>query len=225
MLRLDGYMIENKDNEIVKYYAKRASEYEDIYLIPERQEYIKKSKSLLKKYFEDRNVLEISCGTGYWTETISETAKSILAADINKEVLEIAKNKKYNCEVNFVEDNSYELGKVNKKYDSIFSGFWFSHIPKTRINNFLDLIHGKLKEKGLVVFMDNLYVEGSNSAISGFDDEGNSYQLRKLQDNSRFEVLKNFYTESELKDRFGNYSDKIAIDNLKYYWILNYNIR
>ena len=209
-------------NEIENYYAKRALEYENIYLLPERQEYIKKSKALLKKYFENKNVLEIACGTGYWTETISEVSKNIFAIDINNEVLEIARNKKYHCKVDFIQDDTYELGKVKDKYESIFAGFWFSHIPKARRNAFFDVIHGKLHENGSVICMDNLYVEGSSSAISGYDAEGNSYQIRKLQDNSQFEILKNFYTESELKDFFSSYSGEINIDNLKYYWILNY---
>jgi hypothetical protein len=34
---------------------KRALEYEDIYLKPERQEYIKESRILLKEYFKNKD--------------------------------------------------------------------------------------------------------------------------------------------------------------------------
>jgi demethylmenaquinone methyltransferase/2-methoxy-6-polyprenyl-1,4-benzoquinol methylase len=152
-----------------KYYAKRAIEYEDIYSKPERQEYIKESKLLLKEYFLDKTVLEIACGTGFWTKTISKVSKSILAIDINNEMLEIAKNKKYNCEIDFIQDDSYKLEKVNGKYDSLFAGFWFSHIPKSKTKMFLDIIYKKLNEYATIVFMDNLYVNGSNTPISLLD--------------------------------------------------------
>jgi demethylmenaquinone methyltransferase/2-methoxy-6-polyprenyl-1,4-benzoquinol methylase len=211
-----------KNNELENYYAKRALEYETIYLKPERQEYIKESKILLKNYFNNRNVLEIACGTGFWTEIISEVSKDILAIDLNNEVLEIAKNKKYNCKVEFIQDDSYKLDKIKESRDSLFAGFWFSHIPKSKIKSFLDVIHKKLDKNALIVFMDNLYVEGNNTPISRFDTEGNSYQTRKLKDNSQYEILKNFYNENELRNYFKNYGSKIAINDLKYYWILKY---
>jgi len=214
-------MLENSGME--SYYAKRAQEYETIYLKPERQEYIKESKIILKKYFEGKTVLEIACGTGFWTETISEVSKSILAIDINNEMLEIAKNKKYNCKIDFIQDDSYKLEKVNGNYDSLFSGFWFSHIPKSKIKIFFDIIHNKLNENAIIVFMDNMYVDGSSIPITRFDTDRNSYQIRKLKDNSQYEILKNFYSVNELKDLVQDYDNKVVIKDLKYYWILKYN--
>ena len=214
-------MLENSGME--SYYAKRAQEYETIYLKPERQEYIKESKIILKKYFEGKTVLEIACGTGFWTETISEVSKSILAIDINNEMLEIAKNKKYNCKIDFIQDDSYKLEKVNGNYDSLFSGFWFSHIPKSKIKIFFDIIHNKLNENAIIVFMDNMYVDGSSIPITRFDTDRNSYQIRKLKDNSQYEIFKNFYSVNELKDLVQDYDNKVVIKDLKYYWILKYN--
>ena len=212
----------DESGDIIHYYAKRALEYENIYLKPERQDCIEKSKTLLQKYFKNKSVLEIACGTGFWTEKISETAGSILAIDINSEVLEVAKNKKYRCDVNFLLDDCFELGKADGKYDSLFAGFWFSHIPKSKIKKFFDLGLGKLNENGLLVFMDNIYVEGSSTPISGFDAEGNSYQTRELKDKSRYEVLKNFYNENELKGYFDNYLGFTDVVNLKYFWIVSH---
>ena len=215
-------MSETKIAEMENYYAKRALEYENIYLKPERQEFIEKSRELLKKYFQSRNIFEIACGTGFWTKTISEVSQSICATDLNNEVLEIAKSKKYQCKVDFLQDDSYKLSSVKGEYDSVYAGFWFSHIPKSRINEFLEVIHSKLPENGLIVFMDNLYVEGNSTPISRIDNEGNTYQMRGLKDNSQFEVLKNFYNEHDLKELFDTYGREISIHCLKYFWILKY---
>jgi demethylmenaquinone methyltransferase/2-methoxy-6-polyprenyl-1,4-benzoquinol methylase len=212
----------NKSTEIEIYYAKRALEYEKVYMKPERQKYIKESRCLIKEYLQNKNVLEIACGTGFLTETISEVSKNIIAIDLNNEVLEIAKNKIYNCKVDFIQDDSYRLDKVKGKYDSLFAWFWFSHIPKSKIQGFLDVIHSKLNENALVIFMDNIYIEGNNTPISRFDAEGNSYQVRKLQDNNQYEIIKNFYTGNELKEYFIKNSSQLEIHDLKYYWILKY---
>ena len=214
-------MIEN--NGMEKYYAKRASEYEEIYLKPERQENIIEAKGLLKNYFYNKSVLEIACGTGFWTETISEVSKSILCTDLNNEVLDIAKSKKYACKVDFLQDDSYILGKIREKYNSLFAGFWLSHIPKKKIQQFIEVIHNKLSDNAIIVFMDNLYVHGNSTPISRFDTEGNSYQIRKLNDDSQYEVLKNFYDESSLKECFKDYGKEIQIHILKYFWIIKYS--
>jgi demethylmenaquinone methyltransferase/2-methoxy-6-polyprenyl-1,4-benzoquinol methylase len=218
-------MIES--NEMIKYYAKRALEYEDSYLKPERQKNINELKELLRKYFYNKNVLEIACGTGFWTQTISEVSTKIIAIDINDEVLNIAKAKKYNCEVAFLKDDAYILDKILEKYDSIFAGFWFSHIPKSKIRKFMEVIHNKLNEHALIVFIDNLFLEDryldeNSSPISRFDTEGNSYQIRKLRDHSRYEVVKNFYDEKSLKECFASYGREIEIHKLQYFWIIKY---
>jgi demethylmenaquinone methyltransferase/2-methoxy-6-polyprenyl-1,4-benzoquinol methylase len=214
-----------KENEMEDYYAKRALEYEEIYLKSERQECINKTKVLLKKYFVNKNVLEVACGTGFWTRVISEVSAKILATDINHEVMDIAKNKEYKCKVEFIQDDSYRLDEIKEKYDALFAGFWFSHIPKSKINEFFEVIEKKLHKNAILVFMDNMYVEGNSTPISGFDDEGNSYQLRKLKDNSRHEVLKNFYDEKNLKELFMKYADDIEISNFQYYWIVKCTLK
>jgi demethylmenaquinone methyltransferase/2-methoxy-6-polyprenyl-1,4-benzoquinol methylase len=216
-------MIKDNINEMEEYYAKRASEYENIYLKPERQEFIKDSKNILRQYFLNKNVLEIACGTGFWTEAISEKSTKITAVDINNEVLEIAKNKKFDCKIDFIQDDSYKLNKITEKYNSLFAGFWLSHVPKTKMKDFIENIHKKLSDNAMVVFIDNIYVEGISTKISRFDTDGNSFQIRKLKDNSEHEVLKNFYDEKSLRDYFENYCKEIEYHDLKYFWILKYH--
>ena len=70
--------------------------------------------------------------------------------------------------------------------------------------------------------IDNNYVVGSSTPISKKDEAGNTYQLRKLEDGSEYEVMKNFYLEDDLKKIFKNYSSNLEIINLKYYWMIKY---
>ena len=66
----------NMESSMVNYYAERAKEYERIYEKPERQEELRQLRDLVQRTFADTHVLEIACGTGYWTEVIARSAAS-----------------------------------------------------------------------------------------------------------------------------------------------------
>ena len=72
-----------------QYYSKRAAEYEQIYQKPERQHELEWLRGRIPAIFRDRTVLEVACGTGYWTQYIARTAAKVHACDINDSVLEI----------------------------------------------------------------------------------------------------------------------------------------
>src|SRR6476469_3702428 len=81
--------------DLVSYYRRRAGEYEKIYAKPERQEDLIMIEKLLQDIFRGKDVLEIACGTGYWTQRIAKAARTILATDGNDTVIDIARSKEY----------------------------------------------------------------------------------------------------------------------------------
>lgn len=214
------------DDDLKDYYARRAGEYEKIFAKPERQPDLAHLRTWLPGLFAGRDVLEIACGTGYWTPLISGVAASILATDINEEVLEIARHKSYaKHNLEFQTADAYALAGVNRRFSAGFAGFWWSHIPKPRVRCFLDCFHSRLSPGARVVFVDNNYVEGSSTPISRQDCDGNTFQKRKLEDGSEFEVLKNFPTETELRASVNELADDIEVTRLQYYWCLRYTLR
>ena len=54
-------------DELAAYYAQRAAEYERIYAKPERQADLAALRARFGKLFKGKRVLELACGTGYWT--------------------------------------------------------------------------------------------------------------------------------------------------------------
>ncbi|PIF90927.1 hypothetical protein CLU86_1824 [Acidovorax sp. 62] len=58
------------------YYAARAKEYDQIYAKPTRQADLRQMEAWLPTVLAGRNVLEIACGTGYWTQ-FSEPVQSL----------------------------------------------------------------------------------------------------------------------------------------------------
>jgi len=213
------------ENKIQKYYADRAKEYDKTYSRPERQEDIKKIHILLKKLLKGHRVLEIACGTGFWTKTIASVAEFITAVDINNEVLQIAENRLISSKnVVFIQDDVYLLNKVQGVFSAGYAGSWWSHILKSKLKGFLDVFHSKLQPGALIVFMDNRYREESSTPISRTDSDGNTYQIRKLDDGQEYEILKNFPTKQEIMVSLGTSVKNFEMESLTYFWIIYYNI-
>ena len=135
--------------EMTDYYAKRASEYEDIYLKPERQSDLKQLQIRLSEAFRGLDLLEIACGTGYWTQFASRSAKSIVAIDYNEEVLTVAREKDYgSCPIKFVKADAYVLDEVDGPFSAALVGFWWSHVLNAKLDGFVKALHSKLSVMG-----------------------------------------------------------------------------
>jgi demethylmenaquinone methyltransferase/2-methoxy-6-polyprenyl-1,4-benzoquinol methylase len=207
------------------YYARRAAEYEAIYAKPERQADLARMRKDIPALFKGKRVLEIACGTGYWTPLIAEQAESVVALDYNEETLAIARTKKYGKDnVRFQQGDAYALPAAPRRYSGCYAGFWWSHIPLGKIDQFLTGLGRTLENGATVAFMDNRYVEGSSTKLSRTDPDGNTYQARKLADGSSHEVLKNFPTGAELRKRLGRFGGDFGFTEYEYYWIATYRI-
>jgi demethylmenaquinone methyltransferase/2-methoxy-6-polyprenyl-1,4-benzoquinol methylase len=213
------------NTDLVSYYKDRAKEYEQIYSKPERQEDLESATIILQEIFADKQVLEIACGTGYWTEKIAAKATSVFATDINETVIDVAKKKDLSSKhVSFEIADIYNFPNHNK-FESMFGGFIWSHILLQDLDKFLSTVNSLVSPGGTVAFMDNNFVEGSNHPITKRDEHGNNFQTRKLEDNTAHFVLKNFPTEFFLQDKLKDISGEFKFFNLTYYWIIYYTTK
>src|SRR5687767_13956386 len=207
------------------YYARRAAQYEKIYDKPERQADLARLRAELPQLFKDERVLEIACGTGYWTMLIAAHAESVLAIDAVEDVLAIARSKSYpRSNVRFEQGDAYALPAWPEKFSACFAGFWWSHVPLARLDAFLEGLSAKLATGARVAFLDNRYVAGSSTPISRRDAEGNGYQQRQLADGTTHEVLKNFPTAGQMEKRLGRHGGDVRFTNYQYYWVATYRI-
>lgn len=210
---------------LVDYYRRRAREYERIYDKPERQADLAILRERLPRELAGRDVLEIACGTGYWTQVCAPAARSILAVDLADETLEVACAKEYAFgKVRFGRADAYRLEDLQGPFDAGLAAFWWSHIPRGRISEFLAAWHRRLGSGARVVLLDNRYVEGSSTPLSRTDGDGNTYQLRELGDGTAHEVLKNFPERTELEQALGGSAKDFDWIELPHYWVAIYTV-
>lgn len=202
-----------------QYYARRAGEYESIYHKPERQHDLRLLESRIAEIFAGCNVLEIACGTGYWTQFASRNALSITATDINPEVIAIAAIKAFHTTPTFLIADAYAPQDIAGTFDALLSAFWWSHVPEQQLAEFLGNLHKRLPPRSLMVFLDNRYVEGSSTPLAFTDESGNTFQDRALADGTTHRVLKNFPSSEEIKNALTRYATDIQVTELKYYWL------
>ncbi|MFX1254819.1 MAG: class I SAM-dependent methyltransferase [Promethearchaeota archaeon] len=213
-----------------EYYKRRANEYEEIYYRADksRREEIQKITITFQNLLKGRKILEIACGTGYWTQFLSETAQSIVATDLVPEVLEIAKRKQYKCPVSFLIEDAYDLSFEANSFDGGLANFWFSHIPKRDIDSFLEGFHRVLQCDSRVFIADNVFMPDiGGTLVTKKGDKDNTYKLRQLKDKSEYLVLKNYYTVDELLAIFQKHVPEFTQENIFYgtcFWYVMYEL-
>jgi ubiquinone/menaquinone biosynthesis C-methylase UbiE len=212
-------------DNLITYYSRRAPEYDAVYEKPERQAELRQLEQWLQQETAGRRVLEVACGTGYWTRMMAPTATSVLATDASPEMIALAQAKMPGLEnVTFRVANLYELEPEYKAYDTVFGGFIWSHIHLQNLADFLVSLHTQVGKGGRVLFLDNTFVPGTSPPISRTDREGNTYQTRQLEDGARFQVLKNYPVKKQVTRLLNQVARDLQITRLSFYWTLSYTL-
>lgn len=213
------------DRELLDYYGERAGEYERIYEKPERQSDLQRVRAWLRAELADHRILEVACGTGYWTAWLAPVAATIVATDVSTAVLSLARQKPYpDGRVRIEIADAYSLSGVAGDFTAAFAGFWWSHVPRERQQEFLSSLGGRLGPGARVVLLDNRFVAGSSTPIARGDRHGNTYQSRRLADGREYEVLKNFPSCTEVLAALAPLVRDLVLTEFENYWGACYTV-
>lgn len=198
--------------EMEAYYERLAPRYESKQgkNVPLSQRHLQYWETLFdcyKEYLTACDIIEVGCGPGTWTCRLAEIAKSITATDYNESTLVEARRKTYRKNnVQFLQADAYDLSGVHGSFNAGFAKDWFSHIPKSKITLFIDVLHNKIGPGGRVVLADTYYtdprVPETPGRFSHIDEEGNVFHNRRIPDDPErkvWKVIKNCPSEEELR--------------------------
>ncbi|MGC9367745.1 MAG: class I SAM-dependent methyltransferase [bacterium] len=148
-------------------------------------------KNLISQYFKHRSVYEVACGTGYWTEIIAKFCKSLTAIDISENMVRIAKQRCGDLtNVKIFRNDFYRNNFIYQKLNAAFHHFWFSHIPKSQITQFVNQLHNQLQNDSVIIMSDN--IEHSTYPVF-YHQSGDCYEIRTLA-NGKNTGLSRIYT-------------------------------
>jgi ubiquinone/menaquinone biosynthesis C-methylase UbiE len=179
----------------------------------------------IKEIFQDRQILEVGCGTGFWTEVVADVAKYILAIDNFPDRLAVALEKPISLQkVEFRIGNLETLSSMAKTFDGALVNFCFSHVPKAETAQFLRKLHEKLEPGAAVVMVDNLYIPEMGEQLFTQPGKRDTFKIRSLSDSAKHQVVRNYYDAAKLQNLLGLRTTNLQIQEGKCFWWLSYRL-
>ena len=75
-----------------------------------------------------------------------------------------------------------------------------------------------------VFFADNVHVPGVGGDLTAPDANGDTFKLRRLADGSRHRVLKNYYTDEELRALLAPFAQDLVLHRGGNFWSASYRL-
>ncbi len=213
-------------DEQVAYYRARAGEYDEWFYRRGRYDRgaeananwfaeIEQVRRALDAFGPTGDVLELACGTGLWTERLVGCAEHITAVDASPEVLALNRRRVDNPRVEYVQADLFTW-RPTRRYDTVFFGFWLSHVPPGRFEAFWEMVGAALAPGGRVFFVDSLY-EPTSSAVDHRPEKDAMVAVRRLNDGQTFRVVKVFYEPAALAARLAEMGWQATVRPTEHY--------
>jgi ubiquinone/menaquinone biosynthesis C-methylase UbiE len=192
-----------------RYYRARAGEYEDWWFRRGRYDRGTEANArwfaeaaevqdAVERFAPTGNVLELACGTGLWTERLAPHAASLTAIDGSPEMLERCQARVSDPCVRYVEADLFAW-EPDRTYDVCFFGFWLSHVPTERFEEFWEKVSRAVGSDGRVFFVDSLRSQRASAVDHALPDRDKETMLRRLADGREFQIVKLFHEPAPLQ--------------------------
>ncbi len=143
------------------------------------------------------DILELACGTGWWTERLSAYGSSLTAVDAAPEVIALNKKRLPSARITYIQVDLFAW-QPERTFDTIFFSFWLSHVPPERFAAFWDLVRRCLAPGGRVFFIDSSHTPEATARDHLLRSPEAVSITRRLSDGRGFEIVKVFYEPETL---------------------------
>jgi demethylmenaquinone methyltransferase/2-methoxy-6-polyprenyl-1,4-benzoquinol methylase len=138
-------------DEQIEYYRARAQEYDAS--ISGATEIFEPARSMLLKLGNFDQILELACGTGFWTDTLLSMGGDVTAVDAAPEMLDIARKRLGEDRIKYRQSNLFQW-RPEQEYDLIFFANWLSHVPPSALDGFLGKVQHTVRSGGQIAIID-----------------------------------------------------------------------
>lgn len=193
----------------VAYYRARAGEYDEWFFRtgrydrgPEQRDRweseVRLVEAELRQQLPAEHVLELACGTGLWTRHLAPNAVRLVAVDASPEVIAVNRDRTSAGHIEYLVADLFSWQPPARSFDMVFFGFWLSHVPPERFEEFWAMVRRALKPAGRVFWVDSLLDQSSTAKNHGALDTS-GVTRRRLNDGREYRVVKVFYEPQDLE--------------------------
>ena len=143
-------------DEQIAYYRARADEYDATSPAGHEPfaEATEQVRAALADFAPRGRVLEIAAGTGQWTAQLADRATELVVTDSAPEMLELNRSRTgERPNVRYEVADAFALPPTHA-FDTVFFGFFLSHVPPGRFAAFWGVLEGLIAPEGRVFFVD-----------------------------------------------------------------------
>jgi demethylmenaquinone methyltransferase/2-methoxy-6-polyprenyl-1,4-benzoquinol methylase len=180
--------------EQIEYYRARAQEYDRS--ISGAVPVFEPAIHMLLQLGTFKQVLELACGTGFWTKILLQIGEHVTATDAAPEMLQIALDHAGEERITYQQLDLFQW-QPNETFDLVFFANWLSHVPPEALDDFLYKVRASIKAGGCITLVDQHAPSEADSAIA----KENIYAVRPLEDGREFTIVKAFYNLNELEEK------------------------
>jgi SAM-dependent methyltransferase len=197
----------DRDAEMLAYYEARAPEYDDWYL--RRGRYARgpihdaawnaeldAAGRWLDAIPMHGEIVELAAGTGWWSPLLASKGE-LSMYDGTGAPLDRARERlvAHGLRAHLHERDAW--AEPDRRVDAVFTGFWLSHVPRERLDSFLQLVRRWLKPDGMFAFIDSM--PDPQSSAADHPEPAGDVSLRRLDDGREFTIVKVYYEPMALE--------------------------
>jgi demethylmenaquinone methyltransferase/2-methoxy-6-polyprenyl-1,4-benzoquinol methylase len=195
------------DDELVAYYEARATEYDDWYLRRGRYSRgpihdaawnaeLDAAGRWLDSLPIGGQIVELAAGTGWWSPLLAGKGE-LSIYDAAEAPLDRARDRLLAHGLRAHIHTRDAWAEPDRQVDTLFAGFWLSHVPRERLGDFLGLARRWLRPGGTFACIDSRADPQSGAADNPPPVADRS--IRRLADGREFDIVKVFYEPAELE--------------------------
>lgn len=196
------------DSQLRDYYAARAPEFDNWYLRRGRYSHgpladaawtadLAAAAAWLDALPLGGEIVELAAGTGWWSERLAGKG-NLWAYDATEEPLRICRERLGEHGLTAHVELRDAWAEPDRRVDTLFCGFWLSHVPRARFAEFLSLCRQWLKPGGTLAFIDSR--RDPESSARNHPTPADDLSVRRLDDGREFTIVKVFYEPAELEE-------------------------
>jgi SAM-dependent methyltransferase len=193
--------------DMLAYYQARAPEYDDWYLRRGRYERgpihdaaWNAELDLAGRWLDELpiagEIVELAAGTGWWSPLLASKGE-LSMYDGAPAPLERARERLVAHRLRAHLHVRDAWAEPDRAVDAVFTGFWLSHVPRARLDDFLGVVRRWLRPGGTFAFIDSL--PDPQSSAADHPAPADDASLRRLDDGREFTIVKVYYEPEALE--------------------------